>query len=157
MNYAEVRRKVEYAFAEKANELHDWLALVQSLSKESLQILEKLDTHCGVALRHAEDELGHVGPSARQAPNSLFVARLLYTFFIGTGRLIWRSASPSVAAQVQPRYLSRALINMLYCIRIGGMYLLCGCVVPRTAGYSLRVCVRSAAGIPWFVLLVKGL
>ena len=68
MNYAEVRRNVEYALAEKVNELHDWLALVQSLSKESLQILEKLDTHCGAALRHAEGELGHNDPSARQAP-----------------------------------------------------------------------------------------
>ena len=57
VNYAEVRRKVEHAFAEKAHELHQSLALVQSLSKATLQVLDKLDTHCGASLREAEAAL----------------------------------------------------------------------------------------------------
>ena len=65
MNYADVRRKVEHAFAERAFELHNTLGVVQSLSKATLQILQKLDTHCGSALWEAQAALSHaMGSSA---------------------------------------------------------------------------------------------
>jgi hypothetical protein len=42
---------VERAFSEKVNELHDWIALVQSLSKEASHILEEIQTNCGATNR----------------------------------------------------------------------------------------------------------
>ena len=57
INYAEVRGNMGHAFAEKASELHEWLALLQSLSKEAVGILGKLETHCGPALQHAQTKL----------------------------------------------------------------------------------------------------
>lgn len=39
-DYADVRRRVGHAFAEKANEIADAIAVVQSLSKEATRLLQ---------------------------------------------------------------------------------------------------------------------
>jgi len=54
VQYAVVRERVEQAFAAKAHELHDSIAVVQSLSRSALLLLEKLHTHCGDTLREAQ-------------------------------------------------------------------------------------------------------
>merc|ERR1712086_524905 len=41
INYADVRKRVSYAFAEKASEIADAIAVVQSLSKEGATLLEE--------------------------------------------------------------------------------------------------------------------
>lgn len=46
INYADVRKRVSYAFAEKANEIADAIAVVQSLSKEGAALLEEIKTQC---------------------------------------------------------------------------------------------------------------
>ena len=46
-NYAEVRKRVRYAFSEKANEIADAIAVVQSLSAEGSKLLEEIDAQCG--------------------------------------------------------------------------------------------------------------
>jgi len=49
VNYAEVRARVAHAFAAKASELGDAIALVQGLSKESMSLLDQIHTYCGSA------------------------------------------------------------------------------------------------------------
>ena len=46
VNYAEVRDRVTVAFAEKANEIADATALIQSLSREAVELLEQAKAHC---------------------------------------------------------------------------------------------------------------
>ena len=46
-DYAEVRKRVHYAFTEKANEIADAIIVVQSLSKEATKLLEEIDAQCG--------------------------------------------------------------------------------------------------------------
>ena len=46
INYADVRKRVSYAFAEKAHEIADAIAVVQSLSKEGAALLEEIKTQC---------------------------------------------------------------------------------------------------------------
>ena len=46
INYADVRKRVRYAFAEKAHEIADAIAVVQSLSKEGVALLEEIKTQC---------------------------------------------------------------------------------------------------------------
>ena len=46
INYADVRKRVSYAFAEKANEIADAIAVVQSLSKEGTALLDEIKTQC---------------------------------------------------------------------------------------------------------------
>merc|ERR1712216_247645 len=45
-NYAEVRARVGSAFAEKAHELADAVAVVQGLSKEATRLLGEIDKQC---------------------------------------------------------------------------------------------------------------
>ena len=44
--YAEVRKRVQNAFGEKANEIADTIAVIQSLSKEGASLLEQIDAQC---------------------------------------------------------------------------------------------------------------
>ena len=37
------------AYAEKAHELADTISLLTSLSKESADVLDKIETHCGAS------------------------------------------------------------------------------------------------------------
>ena len=46
IDYAEVRKRVGYAFSEKANEIADAIAVVQSLSAEGSKLLEEIDAQC---------------------------------------------------------------------------------------------------------------
>ena len=46
IDYAEVRKRVRYAFSEKANEIADAIAVVQSLSAEGSKLLEEIDAQC---------------------------------------------------------------------------------------------------------------
>ena len=46
VNYAEVRKRVGYAFSEKANEIADAIAVVQKLSKDASRLLEEIDAQC---------------------------------------------------------------------------------------------------------------
>jgi len=46
INYADVRRRVGSAFAEKANEIADAVAVVQGLSRETTRLLGEIDTQC---------------------------------------------------------------------------------------------------------------
>ena len=46
VNYAEVRDRVTIAFAEKANEIADAIAFIQSLSREAVELLEQASAHC---------------------------------------------------------------------------------------------------------------
>ena len=46
VDYAEVRKRVRYAFSEKANEIADAIAVVQSLSAEGSKLLEEIDAQC---------------------------------------------------------------------------------------------------------------
>lgn len=46
INYADVRKRVQHAFAEKANEIAEAIAVVQSLSKEGSTLLEEIDSQC---------------------------------------------------------------------------------------------------------------
>merc|ERR1719203_1237534 len=46
-NYADVRKRVGYAFAEKANEIADAIAVVQSLTKEATRLLTEINAQCG--------------------------------------------------------------------------------------------------------------
>lgn len=46
INYADVRKRVSYAFAEKAHEIADAIDVVQSLSKEGVALLEEIKTQC---------------------------------------------------------------------------------------------------------------
>lgn len=46
-NYAEVRVRVGNAFAEKANELADAIAVVQGLSKDAARLLGEIGAQCG--------------------------------------------------------------------------------------------------------------
>ena len=54
MQYAVVRERMGQAFEAKAHELHDSIAVMQSLSRSVLQLLEKLHTHCGDSLQEAQ-------------------------------------------------------------------------------------------------------
>merc|ERR1711907_32790 len=45
-NYADVRKRVANAFAEKANEIADAIAVVQGLSKEAARLLSDIDAQC---------------------------------------------------------------------------------------------------------------
>jgi hypothetical protein len=45
-NYVDVRKRVGYAFAEKANEIADAISVVQSLSKEATRLLGEIDAQC---------------------------------------------------------------------------------------------------------------
>lgn len=45
-NYADIRKRVNYAFAEKAHEIADATAVVQSLSKEATRLLGEIDAQC---------------------------------------------------------------------------------------------------------------
>lgn len=45
-NYADVRKRVGNAFAEKANEIADAIAVVQGLSKEATRLLGDIDAQC---------------------------------------------------------------------------------------------------------------
>ena len=47
VNYAEVRMRVSNAFAEKSHEIAQAIDVVQTLSKESLSLLDKAKTQCG--------------------------------------------------------------------------------------------------------------
>ena len=49
VNYADVRARVAHAFAAKASELGDAIALVQGLSKESVALLDQIRIYCGSA------------------------------------------------------------------------------------------------------------
>ena len=44
--YAEVRKRVQNAFGEKANEIADTIAVIQSLWKEGASLLEQIDAQC---------------------------------------------------------------------------------------------------------------
>jgi len=46
IDYAEVRKRVQNAFGEKANEIADTISVVQSLSKEGPSLLEQIDEQC---------------------------------------------------------------------------------------------------------------
>ena len=46
-DYAEVRKRVQYAFQEKAYEIAETIDVVQSLSKEGSKLLEQIDAQCG--------------------------------------------------------------------------------------------------------------
>ena len=46
IDYAEVRKRVRYAFSEKANEIADAIAVVQRLSAEGSKLLEEIDAQC---------------------------------------------------------------------------------------------------------------
>ena len=46
INYADVRKRVQHAFAEKANEIADAIAAVQSLSKEGATIMGEIRSQC---------------------------------------------------------------------------------------------------------------
>ena len=50
VNYAEVRTRLVYGFAEKANEMHDMISALQDVSKESTALLDKINLHCGKAV-----------------------------------------------------------------------------------------------------------
>eukprot|EP00406_Dinophysis_acuminata_P001574 CAMPEP_0179210966 /NCGR_PEP_ID=MMETSP0797-20121207/96_1 /TAXON_ID=47934 /ORGANISM="Dinophysis acuminata, Strain DAEP01" /LENGTH=75 /DNA_ID=CAMNT_0020916031 /DNA_START=73 /DNA_END=300 /DNA_ORIENTATION=- len=47
VNYADVRARLVYGFAEKANEMHDMISLLQDVSKESAALLDKISRQCG--------------------------------------------------------------------------------------------------------------
>ena len=46
INYADVRKRVQHAFAEKANEISDAIATVQGLSKEGATIMSEIRAQC---------------------------------------------------------------------------------------------------------------
>jgi DnaJ-domain-containing protein 1 len=46
INYADVRKRVHHAYAEKANEIADAIAVVQRLSKEGATLLEEIRAQC---------------------------------------------------------------------------------------------------------------
>ena len=46
-DYAEVRKRVQYAFQEKAYEMAETIDVVQSLSKEGSKLLEQIEAQCG--------------------------------------------------------------------------------------------------------------
>ena len=46
INYADVRKRVQHAFAEKAHEIADAIAVVQSLSKEGATLMEEIRAQC---------------------------------------------------------------------------------------------------------------
>ena len=46
VNYAEVRTRVAHAFAEKAHEVAEAIDVLQSLSKESIGLLDKAKAQC---------------------------------------------------------------------------------------------------------------
>ena len=46
INYADVRKRVQHAFAEKANEISDAIAAVQGLSKEGATIMSEIRSQC---------------------------------------------------------------------------------------------------------------
>merc|ERR1712072_853538 len=46
IDYADVRKRVGYAFAEKANEIADAISVVQGLSKEATRLLGEIDAQC---------------------------------------------------------------------------------------------------------------
>ena len=46
IDYADVRKRVRYAFSEKANEIADAIAVVQNLSAEGSKLLEEIDAQC---------------------------------------------------------------------------------------------------------------
>jgi hypothetical protein len=50
VNYAAVRAAVGHAYAEKAYEMGEVLAVLQGLSKESAVLVGKIETHCDTAL-----------------------------------------------------------------------------------------------------------
>ena len=45
-NYADVRKRVAYAFSEKAIEIADVIAVVQKLSKEATRLAADIDAQC---------------------------------------------------------------------------------------------------------------
>ena len=46
IDYAEVRKRVSFAFQEKAHEIAEAIGAVQAMSKESAKLLEEIDAQC---------------------------------------------------------------------------------------------------------------
>ena len=46
INYADVRKRVAYAFSEKATEMADVIAVVQKLSKEATRLVGDINAQC---------------------------------------------------------------------------------------------------------------
>ena len=46
INYADVRKRVQHAFVEKANEIADAIGVVQRLSKEGASLVAEIKAQC---------------------------------------------------------------------------------------------------------------
>jgi hypothetical protein len=46
INYADVRKRVQHAFVEKANEIADAIGVVQRLSKEGSSLVDEIKAQC---------------------------------------------------------------------------------------------------------------
>ena len=47
VNYADVRARVAHGFIEKANEMANAIAVLQDLSRATVDLSEQIATHCG--------------------------------------------------------------------------------------------------------------
>ena len=50
VDYARVRTRVALAYAEKAHEMSEAIEVLQGLSRETLEVVDAIKTHCGVKL-----------------------------------------------------------------------------------------------------------
>ena len=46
VNYAEVRKRVTRSFPEKANEIADVIAVLQEISRSTVDLSKQISTHC---------------------------------------------------------------------------------------------------------------
>ena len=53
VDYAGVRARVAHAFAEKAHEMTETVAVLQKLSKDTVALVDTINMHCGVKLETA--------------------------------------------------------------------------------------------------------